>query len=254
MKTRRIINVNIINNKKLNNIKETSSQTIESIKPFNKINTKYKLIIGKNKLSPIQNNIKKNLQIPFFEKKKFPVSVSLKTLFINKEENNSNENNEIVHSFRLNPHLTFFQKLKQYENIRKNYYREQTKNKSITTRNSFLHNNKFVMNNIENYNNTTRRFLSLNQNKEINNRKDFEIITENFSFNLFKNKLLKEKIIPKKKFEKSYKTIRTITPKLKNVIFENSKNNYMYNKENSEGRIFRLNKSSAKNIITTSFY
>ena len=66
MKTRRIINVNIINNKKLNNIKETSSQTIESIKPFNKINTKYKLIIGKNKLSPIQNNIKKNLQIPFF--------------------------------------------------------------------------------------------------------------------------------------------------------------------------------------------
>ena len=65
---------------------------------------------------------------------------------------------------------------------------------------------------------------------------------------------MKENIIPKKKFEKSYKTIRTITPKLKNVIFENSKNNYMYNKENSEGRIFRLNKSSAKNIITTSFY
>ena len=49
MKTRRIINVNIINNKKLNNITETSSQTIESIKPFNKMNTKYKLIIGKKK-------------------------------------------------------------------------------------------------------------------------------------------------------------------------------------------------------------
>ena len=211
MKARRIINVNIINNKKLNNITETSSQTIESIKPFNKMNTKYKLIIGKNKISPIQNNMKKNLQVPFFEKKKIPVSVSLKTLFINKEENNSNGNNKIIHSFRVNPHLTFFQKLKQYENIRKKYYKDQTKNKSITTRNSFLHNNnKFIMNDIENYNNTTRRFLSLNQNKEINNRKDFDIITENFSFNLFKIKLMKEKIIPKKNLKNHIKLLELL--------------------------------------------
>jgi hypothetical protein len=254
MKKKKNYNEENFNIKIKNKLIETSSQTILSPRLYIKSNSKYRIISLEKKKSKIENKKLKTIEVPIFEKKKFPVSVSLKTLFINKEENNSNENNEIVHSFRLNPHLTFFQKLKQYENIRKNYYREQTKNKSITTRNSFLHNNKFVMNNIENYNNTTRRFLSLNQNKEINNRKDFEIITENFSFNLFKNKLLKEKIIPKKKFEKSYKTIRTITPKLKNVIFENSKNNYMYNKENSEGRIFRLNKSSAKNIITTSFY
>jgi len=252
MKTRRKINVNIINNKKLNNITETSSQTIESTKSLNKITTKYKLIIGKNKISPNQNNIKKHLQIPFFEKKKLPVSVSLKTLFINKEENNSNENNEIVYSFRINPHLTFFQKLKKYENIRKNFYREQTK-KSTSNRNSFLHNNKFIMNDTKKYNNTTRKFLSLNQNKEINNRKDFEAITENFSFNLFKNKLLKEKIIAKKKFENSYKTLRTVTP-IKNLIFENNNKYYKYNKEISEGCIFRLNQSSIKSIITTSFY
>ncbi len=59
MKTRRIINVNLINNKKLNNITETSFQAIESFKPFNKMNPKYKLILGKNTISPIQNNMKK---------------------------------------------------------------------------------------------------------------------------------------------------------------------------------------------------
>ena len=66
------------------------------------------------------------------------------------------------------------------------------------------------MNDTKKYNNTTRKFLSLNQNKEINNRKDFEAITENFSFNLFKNKLLKEKIIPKKNLKNHIKLLELL--------------------------------------------
>ena len=253
MKARRIINVNIINNKKLNNITETSSQTIESIKPFNKMNTKYKLIIGKNKISPIQNNMKKNLQVPFFEKKKIPVSVSLKTLFINKEDkiNNNNNNNiyESNYSYKKTNQYNYLERLKQNEKIQKKlkkFYElinldkrmilKTDLNNNLSGRNN---NNYFSNDIIDNYNLKSQRFY----NNEINNRKDFDIITENSSFNFFKNKLLKEKVIAKKNyFKKFYITHKTFDSRVGGINFMDKSERNILNIENIHNNCFFRNK------------
>ena len=249
MKTRRIINVNIINNKKLNNITQTSSQTIESFKPFNKMNPKYKLIIGKNKISPIQNNMKKNLQVPFFEKKKIPVSVSLKTLFINKEDkiNNNNNNNiyESNYSYKKTNQYNYLERLKQNEKIQKKlkkFYElinldkrmilKTDLNNNLSGRNN---NNYFSNDIIDNYNLKSKRFY----NNEINNRKDFDIITENSSFNFFKNKLLKEKIIAKKNyFKKFYITHKTFDSRFGGINFMDKSERNILNIENIHNNCF----------------
>ncbi len=249
MKARRIINVNIINNKKLNNITETSSQTIESIKPFNKMNTKYKLIIGKNKISPIQNNIKKNLQIPFFEKKKFPVSVSLKTLFINKEDkiHNNNINNvyESNYSYKKTNQYNYLERLKQNEKIEKklkkfyeliNLDKRMILKTDLNNNLSGRNNNNFFSNDIiDNHNLKSQRFF----NNEINNRKDFDIITENSSFNLFKNKLLKEKVVTKKNyFKKFYITHKTFDSRFGGINFMDKSERNILNIENIHNNFF----------------
>ena len=152
----------------------------------------------------------KIIKIPLLEEKKIPASISLKSLFINKKDINKESYERIPPSFRLSPELSCLKKIneeKRLKNRLKRHFdllkKEQHKKGGDTTEKFF----NSISRNVLGHNNISVKDIGSTSfkspkllNYEINNRKDIEDIkTENNSFNLFKNKLLKEKIIIPKK-------------------------------------------------------
>ena len=123
MKKKKNYNEENFNIKIKNKLIETSSQTNLSPRLYIKSNSKYRIISLEKKKSKIDNKKLKTIEVPIFEKKKFPVSVSLKTLFINKEDkiNNNNNNNiyESNYSYKKTNQYNYLERLKQNEKIQK---------------------------------------------------------------------------------------------------------------------------------------
>ena len=203
---RRVINLDIF--EKRNKFINTNfpTQTILSPKRYHKNKSKYKFpSLGKYEFSLPQKTTK-IIKIPLLEEKKIPVSISLKSLFINKKDINKETYERIPPSFRLSPELSCFKKLNEEKRLKKRLKRhfdiikkEQLKKGGDTTEKFF----NSISRNVLGHNNISVKDIGSTSfkspkllNYEINNRKDIEDIkTENNSFNLFKNKLLKEKII-----------------------------------------------------------
>lgn len=253
MKKKKNYNEENFNIKIKNKLIETSSQTNLSPRLYIKSNSKYRIISLEKKKSKIDNKKLKTIEVPIFEKKKFPVSVSLKTLFINKEDkiNNNNNNNiyESNYSYKKTNQYNYLERLKQNEKIQKKlkkFYElinldkrmilKTDLNNNLSGRNN---NNYFNNDIIHNYNLKSQRFY----NNEINNRKDFDIITENSSFNFFKNKLLKEKVIAKKNyFKKFYITHKTFDSRIGGSNFMDKSERNILNIENIHNNFFSENK------------
>ena len=206
---RRVINLDIF--EKRNKFINTNfpTQTILSPKRYHKNKSKYKFpSLGKYEFSLPQKTTK-IIKIPLLEEKKIPASISLKSLFINKKDINKETYERIPPSFRLSPELSCLKKINEEKRLKKRLKKhfdiikkEQLKKGGDTTekffnsisRNVLGHNNISV----KDIGSTSFKYPKL-LNYEMNNRKDIEDIKiENNSFTLFKNKLLKEKIIIKK--------------------------------------------------------
>ena len=206
---RRVINIDIF--EKRNKFINTNfpTQTILSPKRYHKNKSKYKFpSLGKYEFSLPQKTTK-IIKIPLLEEKKIPASISLKSLFINKKDINKETYERIPPSFRLSPELSCLKKLNEEKRLKKRLKKhfdiikkEQLKKGGDTTEKFF----NSISRNVLGHNNISVKDIGSTSfkspkllNYEINNRKDIEDIkTENNSFNLFKNKLLKEKIIIKK--------------------------------------------------------
>ena len=112
---RRVINLDIF--EKRNKFINTNfpTQTILSPKRYHKNKSKYKFpSLGKYEFSLPQKTTK-IIKIPLLEEKKIPVSISLKSLFINKKDINKETYERIPPSFRLSPELSCFKKLNEEE-------------------------------------------------------------------------------------------------------------------------------------------
>ena len=208
---RRIINLDIFENKNKFINTNFPTQTLLSPKRNNKYKSKYKFpSLGKYEFSlPPQKKTTKIIKIPLLEEKKIPVSISQKSLFINKKDINKESYERIPPSFRLSPELSCLKKINEEKRLKNRLKRrfdllkkEQHKKGGDTTEKFF----NSISRNVLGHNNISVKDIGSTSfkspkllNYEINNRKDIEDIkTENNSFNLFKNKLLKEKIIIKK--------------------------------------------------------
>ena len=206
---RKVINLDIFDNRNKFITTNFPTQSLLSPKKYHKYKSKYKFpSLGKYEFSLPQKTTK-IIKIPLLEEKKIPASISLKSLFINKKDINKETYERIPPSFRLSPELSCLKKIneeKRLKNRLKRHFdllkKEQHKKGGDTTekffnsisRNALGHTN-FSVKDIGSTSFKSPKLL----NYEINNRKDIEDIkTENNSFNLFKNKLLKEKIIIKK--------------------------------------------------------
>ena len=207
---RRVINLDIF--EKRNKFINTNfpTQTILSPKRYHKNKSKYKFpSLGKYEFSLPQKTTK-IIKIPLLEEKKIPISISQKSLFINKKDINKETYERIPPSFRLSPELSCFKKLNEEKRLKKRLKRhfdiikkEQLKKGGDTTEKFF----NSISRNVLGHNNISVKDIGSTSfkspkllNYEINNRKDIEEIkNENNSFTLFKNKLLKEKIIITKK-------------------------------------------------------
>ena len=207
---RRVINLDIFENKNKFINTNFPTQTLLSPKRNNKYKSKYKFpSLGKYEFSLPQKTTK-IIKIPLLEEKKIPASISLKSLFINKKDINKETYERIPPSFRLSPELSCLKKLNEEKRLKKRLKKhfdiikkEQLKKGGDTTEKFF---NSISRNALGHTNFSVKDIGSISfkypklLNNEINNRKDIEEIkNENNSFTLFKNKLLKEKIIITKK-------------------------------------------------------
>ncbi len=200
---KRLINIDIFKKRNKKYVNEESSLFQ---KKNNKNNSKYKCpSLIKYEFTSPQIQTTRNIKFPLLEEKKVPASISLKTLFLNKKEINKDNYERITPSFRLSPELSCLEKIKEYEKLRKrlrNYYdvikKQQLKKGGDTTERFFnsitksvLGHNNISVKHIGSFSFRSPLYLI---NDEINNRKDCESLNDNNSFNLFKNKLLKQKI------------------------------------------------------------
>ena len=206
---RKVINLDIFDNRNKFITTNFPTQTLLSPKRNNKYKSKYKFpSLGKYEFSLPQKTTK-IIKIPLLEEKKIPASISLKSLFINKKDINKETYERIPPSFRLSPELSCLKKLNEEKRLKKRLKKhfdiikkEQLKKGGDTTEKFF----NSISRNVLGHNNISVKDIGSTSfkspkllNYEINNRKDIEEIkNENNSFTLFKNKLLKEKIIIKK--------------------------------------------------------
>ena len=205
---KKVINLDIFDNRNKFITTNFPTQSLLSPKKYHKYKSKYKFpSLGKYEFSlPPQKKTTKIIKIPLLEEKKIPVSISQKSLFINKKDINKESYERIPPSFRLSPELSCLKKIneeKRLKNRLKRHFdllkKEQHKKGGDTTEKFF----NSISRNVLGHNNISVKDIGSTSfkspkllNYEINNRKDIEDIkTENNSFNLFKNKLLKEKII-----------------------------------------------------------
>ncbi len=206
---RRVINLDIFENKNKFINTNFPTQTLLSPKRNNKYKSKYKFPSLRKYEFSLPQKTTKIIKIPLLEEKKIPASISLKSLFINKKDINKETYERIPPSFRLSPELSCLKKLNEEKRLKKRLKKhfdiikkEQLKKGGDTTEKFF---NSISRNALGHTNFSVKDIGSISfkypklLNNEINNRKDIEEIkNENNSFTLFKNKLLKEKIIIKK--------------------------------------------------------